>query len=413
MPIRNRWTVVVVASVTAMFGYALKSVCATSDWGGDAHTYTNLCYSDIGPLYYLRGLANGVVPYFQDFHGQYVEYPVLTGVTMWIAALVVRGLTGGASTSLFVFINWLFNITFILLAVSLLARTRTSDEPQRGTNVTSRAAWWFALSPALLFTLGINWDALAVLFTIAAILAWQSGRSVVTGVAIGSGAAAKLFPALLLVPIAIDAIRNRSWRSALETFIASFGSWLLINFPFAVFAHTGWADFYHFSSTRGIDFGSPWLSLRDTFDIRVTTQQANLAGVLAVGLTAVALLLLRNRIDFLTGVFVIVAVFILFNKVYSPQYWLWITPLAALTAINLRAFALWNLAQFIYFVAIWRYLLFLTDPLVSGGISSKSYGWTIVIQWLSTLALIIYAAWRSPRPRKMVQSGADSDRLEA
>ena len=67
----------------------------------------------------------------------------------------------------------------------------------------------FVLSPALLMTGLINWDLMAVVFVAGALWAWARDRPVLTGVMIGLGAAAKLYPLFLLGPILIVAWRQR------------------------------------------------------------------------------------------------------------------------------------------------------------------------------------------------------------
>jgi uncharacterized membrane protein len=381
--------VVIVGLAVGVVGLLLKNTCATTGWGGSAYTYMNLCYSDIGPLYYLRGFADNLFPYFDNYQGQYLEYPVLTGLTMWLANMFLGIVSDTASGAGFVYSNWILNLVFISAAIAVISKIKSANR---------NAAWWFALSPALLLTLGINWDALAVLLAVTAVLMWQTNRVVYAGIAIGLGAAAKLFPALILIPIAIDVYRSRSWLSGFKTLVAAGGAWLAINLPFIIFAREGWFEFYRFSSIRGIDFGSPWLGLKYVFDVSVSTEMANIFGLGAVAITSTFLFFARKRIDFITGVFVVVAVFALFNKVYSPQFWIWLAPLAALTAIRLRHFIFWNLAQTIYFYSIWRFLLYMTDASIDGGVNSREYGLAIVLMWLSTAALVGFAlagSWKS------------------
>ena len=56
----RHWSLpVIVGLAVAIVGLALKSACAPWSWGGSAETYTRLCYSDLGPLYWVRRLADG------------------------------------------------------------------------------------------------------------------------------------------------------------------------------------------------------------------------------------------------------------------------------------------------------------------------------------------------------------------
>ena len=54
--------------------------------------------------------------------------------------------------------------------------------------------------------------------------------------------------------------------------------------------------------------------------------------------------------------FLIVAAFVLTNKVYSPQYSLWLVPLAAMARPRWRDFLIWQVGEVVYFAAIWWFL---------------------------------------------------------
>ena len=376
----------IVTSLVALIGFALRTPCAQDGWGGSAHDYLNLCYSDLGPLYYVRGFADGVIPYFQDYNGGYLEYPVLIGLWAAIIAALVRNLANAGQ--LFVYVTWLSSLAMMVGAVWTM-RPRIDR------------AWWVALSPALLLALGINWDALAVLMTGLALWAWQRQRAVWAGVAIGVGTAAKLYPALVLVPIVFSLLGDRNWRTALKTAASALGAWLVINLPVALLAPTGWWEFYRFSSTRGIDFGSPWLAAHYLWNVETSTDLANRLGMIVMAAAIAGAWALRKRVDVATIVFALVAVFALVNKVYSPQYWLWLTPLAALSAVRLRHFVVWQVAELVYFVGIWRFLLFLTDNTAAGSVNYEQYGWIIAVHWVATAALVgvaLLRAWQASGP---------------
>ena len=51
-----------------------------------------------------------------------------------------------------------------------------------------------------------------------------------------------------------------------------------------------------------------------------------------------------------------VAAFLLVNKVYSPQYALWLLPLAVLARPRWRDFLIWQAAEAVYWLAIWMHL---------------------------------------------------------
>jgi uncharacterized membrane protein len=54
--------------------------------------------------------------------------------------------------------------------------------------------------------------------------------------------------------------------------------------------------------------------------------------------------------------FLVVAAFLMTNKVYSPQYVLWLLPLMILARPKWRDWLIFTAGELIYFVAIWWHL---------------------------------------------------------
>ena len=114
-------------------------------------------------------------------------------------------------------------------------------------------------------------------------------------------------------------------------------AWLVINLPVALTATSGWAEFYAFSRSRGADWGSVWY-LFEHYNVPVVGNsslgQLNLisSGAFAVACVLIAVLALaaprRPRLPQLC--FLLLASFLILNKVWSPQYVIWLVPLAVL-----------------------------------------------------------------------------------
>lgn len=369
-----------VAAGFGALGMFIKSACAPFMWGSSVETFTNLCYSDVGPLYYGRGLVDQLIPYFEVAdQTRHVEYPVLTGLQMWIANSLAH-LSEQNTAILFVYITWLMNLAMIAFAVMIFAKIRKPN---------SEATWWFAFSPAIFFVLAINWDALPVLAIVCALFYWQRDRSFATGAMIAIGTAAKLFPALLLPAVILDALRKRNYVAAFAVTFSTGFFWVFINLPVYLNANEGWWEFYNFSKSRGIDFGSIYLAIRNLFDVEISTSLANTIGLASVAIAFLFAVFYHRKLSAAETFLLLLGVFLLFNKVYSPQYWLWLTPVFAFVLQSRTQWIVWNAAQMIYFVGIWRYLLFLQDAGAEGAVNETIYSAILLVQWFTTLIMIV------------------------
>jgi uncharacterized membrane protein len=84
--------------------------------------------------------------------------------------------------------------------------------------------------------------------------------------------------------------------------------------------------------------------------------------------------------------FLVVAGFLLVNKVYSPQYVLWLLPLAVLARPRLRDQAIWQLTEVVYFASVWWYLNNSLAP-ADGG-DAEFYWFAILLRMAGELYLV-------------------------
>ena len=111
------------------------------------------------------------------------------------------------------------------------------------------------------------------------------------------------------------------------------GVTLLLNLPFAVWGWPRWTWFFEYNAIREIE---PSLYLLFGADPRASVVRANAISALAVAGAALALAVIElrtRRLDPLPAACALVCVFLIANKVYSPQYWLWVVALVALAAL--------------------------------------------------------------------------------
>jgi hypothetical protein len=172
--------------------------------------------------------------------------------------------------------------------------------------------------------------------------------------------------------------------------VAAAATWLLVDAPVYLANPRGWSEFYTFSSERGIDFGSVWLAATylDWTPWPSGSQNGISAAAFLVLCAAIGLLgLLVRRPSLAQLGFLVVAAFAVTNKVYSPQYVLWLVPLAALARPRWPAFLVWQACEAAYWLGIWRFLLGQTsEPAgIDGSIGTRLYAWIIVLHVVATM----------------------------
>ncbi|GAA5048597.1 glycosyltransferase family 87 protein [Streptomyces similanensis] len=407
------WTPVRVVALVAIGMFALglvqKAPCYHSAWFfGASSQYTKACYSDIPHLYQGRGFADGLVPYFDKLPGDmpYLEYPVLTGVFMEVASwLTPHSGTMQHQEQWY----WMVNAGMLMVCTAVIAVCVVRTHARRPWD-----GLLLALAPAFALTATINWDLLAVALTAAAMLMWSRGRSLAFGVLLGLATAAKLYPVLLLGPLLVLCWRAGRWREFGSALGGAVVAWLVVNVPVMVFASDGWWQFYRFSHDRGVDFGSFWLIWSQESSDPPSTDFVNTTATLlvvlcALGIAALALTA-RRRPRFAQLAFLIVAAFVLTNKVYSPQYVLWLVPLAVLARPKWRDFLIWQACEVAYFLGIWMYLAYTTSGDAHKGLPAEGYHWAIVLHLAGTLYLCAVVVRDILRPeRDVVRRAGDDD----
>ncbi|MGK5546450.1 glycosyltransferase family 87 protein [Streptomyces sp. URMC 127] len=393
------WTPVRVIVLVAVGMFALGMVqklpCYEYGWFFGATTqYTHACYSDIPHLYSGRGFDAGLIPYVdripQSLSGgmDYLEYPVLTGLFMQVAAWLTPG---GGTIQHREQLNWLVNAGMLMACTAVIAICSARTHRRRPWD-----ALLIALAPAFALTATVNWDLFAVALTAGAMLMWSRGRPALAGALIGLAAAAKLYPLLLLGPLFVLCLRAGRMRAFAVSAASAVAAWLVVNLP-VMLTHDaagfhireGWAKFYTFSQERPIDFGSVWLLISQRTGNPLEHANTYVSLLMILGCLALAGLGLYapRRPRFAQLAFLVVALFILTNKVYSPQYVLWLIPLAVLARPKWRDFLIWQACEVLYFLGIWSYLAYTGSGDKHQGLPPEGYQLAIALHLLGTLYL--------------------------
>ena len=331
-------------AVTVAGGFALKAQCLGSPWEG--RQFARLCYNDIQPLYEGREIDERTFPYVDgtlrdgELVDGAVEYPVLTGLFMWFAGLFASDAN-----------EYLVATAVLLAAVAVLATLLLARM------AGPRALLW-AGAPAIAFYAFHNWDLLVVAAAVAGIWFWWRREPVTAAVLFGVGGAIKLYPLLFLAPLALEHWARRDRRGAALTFAAGVGTTALLNLPFLVLGPGGWWATYRFHQLREPNGDSTW-----ELALSLSPAQVNgLSGALPLaGLVAVLAYAWRSRssgaFPFLPACAALLAVSMLFGKVQSPQYTLWLLPFFVLLDTRLRWWLAYVAADALVYVGVFRWYL--------------------------------------------------------
>ncbi|MFD8101794.1 glycosyltransferase family 87 protein [Nocardia fluminea] len=422
------------------------------DWN-NGRQYVAMCYSDTVPLYGAERLNEGAFPYKKSWtestpdggtETRYMEYPVLSGLYQYAAMQIGNvwdhlPLPGAMSVVVY------FNVVALGLSVGWLITVWASSR------LAGRRVWDAALvavSPLVIVHMFTNFDALATAFAATGLLAWARRRPVLAGILLGLGGAAKLYPLLLLGPIVVLCLRvdpmqrqpaalaglrlrevdsldsARTWLretparthlfalrplgAATLTVFAAAGTWAAVNLPIAALYPEGWREFFRLNTTRHADPDSIYNVITSFtgwtgFDgqighgepptilntVSLLAFVAACAGIAYLALTAPR----RPRLTQLC--FLVVAAFLLTNKVWSPQYSLWLVPLAVLALPHRRILLAWMTIDALVWVPRMYYYLGEDNK----GLPEQWFTGTVVLRDLAVLGLCALIVYEILRPQ--------------
>lgn len=278
--------------------------------------------------------SDGALPYWES----YFEYPPLVGY-LWI---LLRGVAPGATA--FVIAWALIQIAFAAAIAAVLARA-----------VGARAAvtrW--SLLPQLALFGPLNFDLLAVAALVGALRLDHAGRRLASAGAIAAGTALKLFPGAALPTILI---RQRSIAAA----AAQLATFALV--VAALYLPSAAAPFPSTESLRRYTVGlepnldSFWGIAFNALRGAGADPAGVLAVVTAVGLAATYLVLVlpaaRRSPDPAASVGLAVVAVLVWSRLYSPQFSLWVLPFFALCDLPRRGLLLLVFADVAVFLTVY------------------------------------------------------------
>jgi len=423
-----------VALVFLALGWSTKAACLQSTGTGtgdqraanwdNQRAYYELCYSDTVPLYGAELLNQGKFPYKSswietDASGapqtrydgkpavRYMEYPVLTGIYQYVSMAVAKSYTALsklAPVPVVAEVVMFFDVAAFGLALAWLATVWAT------AGLAGRRVWDAALvaaSPLVIFQIFTNFDALATGFAMAGLLAWARRKPLPAGVLIGLGAAAKLYPLLFFGPMLVLGIRTGRLGALSRTAGVAVATWLVVNLPVLLLFPRGWSEFFRLNARRGDDMDSLYNVVRSFTGWRgldpklgfwepPTVLNAVVAVLFLSCCAAIAYVVLTapQRPRVAQPVFLVVAAFLLINKVWSPQFSLWLVPLAVLALPHRRVLLAWMTIDALVWVPRMYYLY--GNP--NRSLPEQVFTTTVLLRDIAVLALCALVIRQIYRP---------------
>jgi len=332
--------------ISALLSFLKFNHCRLNDWASPDN-YIHACYTDIPALFSERGLDTNTFPFSSATNS--IEYPPIIGLGNWLISFITP------TTNSY---RWFFDINILLITILFFGCALIVRKMQ------PKLINLFIFAPAVIASLFINWDIWAVVTALLAIYYFDQKKFEPSAIWLGVSISTKFFPIVLLLPIAIIFYRDKKINDLLRYLFTTFIIWAAFNLPIMLTYFDGWWRFYKLNLERGADFGSIWygLSLLNINSPALNSIYLLLSIGLFTGFTFYLIKLKKTPKLAQVAIFAVV-IFTTVGKVYSPQFVLWLTPLAVIALTNSRqqiTFWIWQASEIIYHLAIWQYLALFT-----------------------------------------------------
>ena len=232
-----------------------------------------------------------------------------------------------------------------------------------------RTLLYWACAPQMLLLSGINFDVLPAALLGAAAIAARRRTDLRVGAWLALATASKLFPAVALPAYLWQRAATGAPRRALVAAAVFGGVLAAVYLPAALapYPATAFVGTYALGIAANID--SPWVIVERAATAAGLDGRTAVLGVtyLGFGLTYLLLVMPRARraADPAVGFALATVTLLLWSRLYSPQYSLWLLPFFVLLPLRARSFILLSVADIGVFFTIYPLTLVVaeTDPL--------------------------------------------------
>ncbi len=398
-PAHRWWTaarvLVLLAALSTGLGLAQKNDCRDRGWI-NPDQFVHACYSNL-PIEYAGAGSTvaGVLGYGGAENG--VSHPVVSSVVMAGIAAVTNAVApafGGDEVRGRVFFDVSAVVLALVAAVMVFALTR----------LTRRRPWdvtLVAVSPVLVLTGLVSIDLLGVALGVIAVWLWSRDRPLWAGAVLGLAVAARFHVLLIAVALVIVALRQPRWREVTATLGTALAVWLAVNLPWLVSAPDAFLAPVRAWTDTAPGYGSlmflPTLVSQSQLQWGRPLTPGESTAVGAMGLAVVIVVvavwvLTATRTPRLPAVILMLLVgSLLVSKAVPVQAAVWVLPWAALAVPRWRPHLWWWAFEALYFIAVWQYLVSLTD--VNRALPAGYYA-VLMVTRLAALVWLASAAWR-------------------
>ncbi len=412
----RRWltpvrVLLLVTALTFAIGLVSKSACAADDFDRGPGASARLCDSPVADDYVGLGLVELAWPWSDDA-GTRVRWPAtdqqpVVGYVAYLAARATHVVTGGpdlgpryrASAGSLgdeddgrhdgldgrIDHERLVFTAGVALGLAVLALLTTlALAAARGRRPWDAAG--FAAAPVLALAGVTSWDLLSVAAAAGALWAFSRGRLALAGALVGVGAAAGVWPVLLLVAALVVAHLHGRAVELLPAGVTALATWGLLNAPAFLSGRAAWEGVWRQAADRGPEAGSWWTVLDGLTGISDRPAFLGAAAMVLVWTGAVVVLCrwapAPPRLSQVA--FLLVAGVALLGVTYRPEQALWLLPLAALARPRWRDLLIWQAGE-----ALWL----ATASWQQGGFLEPGGGGEGGFAYVAILVRVITTAW--------------------
>jgi uncharacterized membrane protein len=432
--------------LTIVLGYINKARCAGAPFDSvgrsikfDSIKDSSVCYSDIQFLWLDRGIDLHLFPYLTggmtadgSLVGGAVEYPVLSGLLMWLGGIPSH------TDAEFLFYSAVLLAPFGVLTAWMLGR------------LAGRTALVWSAGPALVLYAFHNWELPVVATSVGAVYVMTTRlplrlRSSLAAILLAIGFCLKLYPGAFVLPLAlfvlVGGIAGREKPASVtgRYDVAGAASVVgiaaavvaLVNLPFALFGYDGWRASFAFQQSRQADIttNSIWywglrklyVSGTDTPSVEALhdasfQDMVSIASPLLILVTFGAALWFGWRRYRTEGTYPWVAVsavmlcgFLLFHKVHSPQYTLWLVPFFVLLRVPWSLLGAYLVADLSMGIGVFKYFA----ALASGNDAGTEEPFVLFGVWGRALLLcVLIVAFARAHPRTLAGRTAEVSKVQ-